>query len=254
MRWGAAPPHSAVNVVRRHVGSLRRLLEPGLPARAAGRRLLRDAGGYRLPTDGDSSDPPRFRALRDEGRRLAERSPARALELLTEALSLGRGPIADGLPAQVRTHPAFDAVDRERLAALREAANAALRAKTPGAVLPELRQATARHPLDEPLQAALVAALAAAGHRSAALVAYETVRAWLAEVLGIDPGPELRSARDTVLRGTPLTGATEVADMGADAGATSTSSDEPHGPAGPLTALPPPRPTARSARCSPGTP
>jgi hypothetical protein len=88
-------------------------------------RLLRDAGGYRLPADGDSSDLPRFRALRDEGRRLAQRSPARALELLTEALSLWRGPIADGLPAQVRTHPAFDAVDRERLAALREAANAA---------------------------------------------------------------------------------------------------------------------------------
>ncbi|MEU3783278.1 BTAD domain-containing putative transcriptional regulator [Streptomyces sp900129855] len=238
--WGAAPPHSAVNVVRRHVGSLRRLLEPGLPARAAGRWLVRDAGGYRLSTDGDSSDLPRFRALRDEGRRSVERSPARALELLTEALSLWRGPVADGLPAQVRTHPAFDAVDRERLAAMREAADAALRAGTPGAVLPELRQAAARHPLDEPLQAATVAALAAAGHRLEALAAYETVRARLAEELGIDPGPELRHARDTVLRGTPPTGASEVADMRAGTGGTSASSGEPPGPAGPLTALPPP--------------
>ncbi|MDX3525625.1 helix-turn-helix domain-containing protein [Streptomyces sp. ID05-39B] len=52
--WGTDPPRSAVNVVRRHVGSLRRLLEPGLPARAEGRLLLRDAGGYRLLTEGDS--------------------------------------------------------------------------------------------------------------------------------------------------------------------------------------------------------
>ncbi|WP_455567334.1 hypothetical protein, partial [Streptomyces diastatochromogenes] len=45
--WGPHPPRTALNVVRRHVGSLRRLLEPGLPARASGRRLLRGAGGYR---------------------------------------------------------------------------------------------------------------------------------------------------------------------------------------------------------------
>ncbi|MFI5793702.1 AfsR/SARP family transcriptional regulator [Streptomyces sp. NPDC051677] len=236
--WGAAPPHSAVNVVRRHVGSLRRLLEPGLPARAAGRWLMRDAGGYRLVTDGDSSDLPRFRALREEGRRIAERSPARALELLTEALSLWRGPVADGVPAQARAHPVFDAVDRERLAALREAADAALRAGTPDVVLPELRQAAARHPLDEPLQAALVAALAAAGHRPEALAAYDTVRARLAEELGIDPGAELRQARDTVLRQAPPTGTHEAGD-GAGPDGTTASVGEPPAPAAPSPAHPP---------------
>ncbi|MGW6923894.1 BTAD domain-containing putative transcriptional regulator [Streptomyces sp. NPDC054950] len=198
--WGAAPPRSAVNVVRRHVGSLRRLLEPGLAARAEGRRLVRDAGGYRLVTDGDSSDLLRFRVLCEEGRRIADRSPAQALELLTEALSLWRGPLAVGIPAQARAHPAFDAVDRELPAAVRLAADAALRAGRPDVVLADLRQAAARHPLDEPLQAGLLLALAAAGHRSEALAAYEAVRARLAEELGIDPGAVLRDARDTVLR------------------------------------------------------
>lgn len=198
--WGAAPPRSAVNVVRRHVGSLRRLLEPGLAARAEGRRLVRDAGGYRLVTDGDSSDLLRFRALCEEGRRIADRSPAQALELLTEALSLWRGPLAVGIPAQARAHPAFDAVDRELPAAVRLAADAALRAGRPDVVLADLRQAAARHPLDEPLQAGLLLALAAAGHRSEAMAAYEAVRARLAEELGIDPGAVLRDARDTVLR------------------------------------------------------
>ncbi|WP_069761968.1 winged helix-turn-helix domain-containing protein [Streptomyces sp. LUP47B] len=51
---GAAP--SAMNVVRRYVGSLRRLLEPGLPPRAPGRRLSRGADGYRLEAAEDEVD------------------------------------------------------------------------------------------------------------------------------------------------------------------------------------------------------
>ncbi|MFH9550547.1 AfsR/SARP family transcriptional regulator [Streptomyces sp. NPDC017435] len=210
--WGADPPRSAVNVVRRHVGALRRLLEPGLAARAEGRRLIRDAGGYRLVTDGDSADLLTFRALCEEGRRTADSSPGQALELLTEALSLWRGPLAAGIPEQARAHPAFDAVDRERLVAVRQAAGAALRAGRPDAVLPELREAAARHPLDEPLQAALLLSLAAVGHRSQALAVYEAVRARLAEELGIDPGADLRDARDAVLSETQGAGARRVED------------------------------------------
>ncbi|MER5193658.1 AfsR/SARP family transcriptional regulator [Streptomyces sp. NPDC002755] len=238
--WGADPPRSAVNVVRRHVGSLRRLLEPGLAARAEGRWLVRDAGGYRLVTDGDSSDLLRFRALREEGRRIAERSPAQALELLTEALSLWRGPLAAGLPAQALAHPAFDVVDRERPAAVRQAADAALRAGRPEAVLPELRQAAARHPLDEPLQAGLLLALAAAGHRSEALAAYEAVRMRLAEELGIDPGAELRDARDAVLHGV------RTAEDAESSGEPSGVSEEP-GPDGSTPPAPVPAPVPAPA-------
>ncbi|MEU9667701.1 BTAD domain-containing putative transcriptional regulator [Streptomyces bobili] len=218
--WGTDPPRSAVNVVRRQVGSLRRLLEPGLPARAEGRLLLRDAGGYRLLTEGDSLDLIRFRALREAGRRTAPESPAHALGLFGEALALWRGPVAAGLPAHSRTRPAFDAVDRERLAAVREAADAALRAGRPGTVLPELRRAAAEHPLDEPVQASLVLALAAAGHRSQALGVYDAVRTRLAGELGIDPGAELREARETVLRGGP-----------GEAGGAATAAGEPPAPA-----------------------
>ncbi|MGV9557805.1 AfsR/SARP family transcriptional regulator [Streptomyces sp. NPDC003401] len=206
--WGTAPPRSAVNVVRRHVGSLRRLLEPGLAARAEGRWLVRDAGGYRLLTDADSLDLARFRALRRAAERTARESPERALGALTEALALWRGPVAAGLPAAARAHPAFDAVDRERLAAVREAADAALRAGRPAAVLPHLHRAAAAHPLDEPVRAALILTLAAAGRRSEALAVYDAVRTRLADELGIDPGAELRRARETVLRPGPGAGGT----------------------------------------------
>ncbi|MDQ0579460.1 AfsR/SARP family transcriptional regulator [Streptomyces rishiriensis] len=243
--WGAAPPRSAVNVVRRHVGSLRRLLEPGLAARAEGRWLLRDAGGYRLVTDGHSSDLPRFRGLCEEGRRIAHRSPARALELLTEALSLWRGPLAAGVPAQARAHPAFGAVERERTAAVRQAVDAALRAGRPDAVLPELRQAVARDPLDEPLQAGLLLALAAAGHRAQALAAYDSVRARLAEELGIDPGAELRDARDAVLHG--------VREAATGSSARPAGVCEGPAPDGPAAPAPPSAPTPSSSPSRPPT-
>ncbi|MER6282523.1 AfsR/SARP family transcriptional regulator [Streptomyces sviceus] len=224
--WGADPPRSAVNVVRRHVGSLRRLLEPGLAARAEGRWLLRDAGGYRLVTDGESSDLLRFRALREAGRRTMDESPGRAVALLTEALSLWRGPVAAGIPVQARAHPAFDAADRERLMAVREAADAAQRAGLPGTVLPELQRAAAEHPLDEPVQGALILTLAAAGRRSEALTAYEAVRTRLAEELGIDPGAELRVVRDAVLLAHPQAEAEHALQAGASVSAAAAATSD----------------------------
>ncbi|MFF3848210.1 BTAD domain-containing putative transcriptional regulator [Streptomyces sp. NPDC002328] len=223
--WGTSPPRSAVNVIRRHAGSLRRLLEPGLAVRAEGRWLVRAAGGYRLVTDGDVGegglgvggdggdggggadgdggclDLLRFRALCEAGRRAAGESPARAVRRFVEALALWRGPAAAGIPEQAREHPAFGAVDRERLTAARAAADAALRAGTPDAVLPELRRTATAHPLDEPVQTALIHTLTAAGRRPEALNTYDAVRLRLSEELGIDPGPELREAGEAASNG-----------------------------------------------------
>ncbi|MFG2127218.1 BTAD domain-containing putative transcriptional regulator [Streptomyces sp. NPDC048751] len=205
--WGRRPPDSAVNVVRRHVGSLRRLLEPGLPTRATGRWLLRGAGGYRLLTDADSLDLLRFRSLRAEAQRaVLDGAPARAVELLTDALSLWQGPVASGIPAEARGHAAFGSLDDERLATVKETADAALSAGIPYVALPRLRAAAADSPLDEPLLARLILTLAATGRRSEALHTYDTVAARLADELGIDPGPELRDAHRTVRGDTGSTG------------------------------------------------
>ncbi|MGW5283156.1 AfsR/SARP family transcriptional regulator [Streptomyces collinus] len=201
--WGSEPPRTAVNAVRRHVGLLRRLLEPGLPARAAGRRLVRGAGGYRLLTDGDDLDLVRFRELREAAVRAAVADPpARAAELFAEALSVWTGPVASGIPREVRARLPLGVPERERLATVREAADAALRAGLPCTVLAELRRAAAGHPLDEPLLARLMLTLAATGRRAEALDTYRTACDRLADALGIDPGPELRDAHRTVLHGT----------------------------------------------------
>lgn len=199
--WAERPPASAVNVVRRYVGSLRRLLEPGLPPRAPGHRLLRRADGYLLAAGEDEADLLRFRALAQRGKRAAATGrPEVALRHFTEALGGWRGPVAMGIPASVRAHAEFTAVERELVDTTVMAADAALLCGSTEQVLPRLRQAVELDPLNEPLRARLVMALAAAGLQAEALTAYEDVRRLLARELGVPPGTELAAAHTRVLR------------------------------------------------------
>ncbi|MGW0416751.1 AfsR/SARP family transcriptional regulator, partial [Streptomyces collinus] len=199
--WSGQPPASAPNVVRRYVGALRRLLEPGLPPRAPGRRLLGRTGGYVLHADTDEVDLLRFRDLTQRGMRAAATArPETAVRHFAAALRLWRGPVATGAPAATRAHPHFTAVERELVRTAQMAADAALLCGSPEAVLPTLRRAAALEPLDEPLHARLVLSLAAAGLQAEALGAYDGVRRDLAAQLGVPPGPELTAAHARVLR------------------------------------------------------
>ncbi|MEU2777502.1 BTAD domain-containing putative transcriptional regulator [Streptomyces sp. NPDC007162] len=198
--WGQDPPPSAVNVVRRYVGALRRVLEPGLPRMATGSWLLREGGGYRLDVDATTLDLLRFRDLRTQAR-AADRAddPALALELYARALALWRGHAAAGIPAQVRSHPVFAGLDGERLATVKEAADAGLRCGRAEPVLAQLQGLADDHPLDEPLHGRLIRALALAGQQAQALETYQKIRALLAEELGVEPSPELLAAHRDVL-------------------------------------------------------
>ncbi|MCI3278732.1 AfsR/SARP family transcriptional regulator [Streptomyces cylindrosporus] len=219
--WGQDPPDTAVNVVQRHIGALRRLLEPELPARGESRWLVRGSGGYRLDADPDSLDLLRFRELRQRAAKAAQESePAAATELLIEALALWRGPAASGIAPEVRSYPAFTALDGEHLAAVKEAAELALEAGggLGARVLVTLRQAAAQHPLDEGLQARLILVLAATGHQAEALDVHRTVRTRLADELGVQPGPELQAAQQRVLGRTQTLRASVPTGSGEDAG------------------------------------
>ncbi|MEV4655932.1 BTAD domain-containing putative transcriptional regulator [Micromonospora sp. NPDC049301] len=194
--WESDPPPSAVNVVHRHVGMLRRRFEPGLPTRAAGSVLIRDGAEYWLRIDGESLDLLRFRRLVAQA---GGSSGEPAVELYREALALWRDRCASGLQTGGRAHPEFVAVDGERFAAVRAATDAALQAGCVHAVLPAIRLAAEYEPLDEALQARLLLALAADGRRAEALAAYADIEHRLADELGIQPGGDLRAARDSLL-------------------------------------------------------
>ncbi|WP_307820030.1 BTAD domain-containing putative transcriptional regulator [Streptomyces sp. MC1] len=199
--WPGRPPASAPNAVRRHVGALRKLLEPGLPPRAPGRRLLGRTGGYLLEASADEADLLRFRALSRRGMRAAATARSeQAVRHFDGALRLWRGPVAAGLPGPVRAHPHFAAVDREVLRTARMAADAALLCGRADQVLPSVRRAAALNPFDEPLLARLILSLAACGLQAEALATYEDARRDLAAQSGIAPGAELAAAHARVLR------------------------------------------------------
>ncbi|WP_431977490.1 BTAD domain-containing putative transcriptional regulator [Micromonospora haikouensis] len=198
--WGVDPPSRAVNVVHRHVGAVRRLLEPALPPRSTG-RVVGGAGEYRLTVAADELDLTRFRRLVTRGRELAAQGRlADGLALAVDALSLWRGPCAGGPELLRRDHPPFTAVDRECAEVAREAAEAALYTGTVHPVLATVLAIADLFPLDEALQAQTLLLLEAAGRRAEAVTRYERVRARLADELGADPDAALRQAYDEVAR------------------------------------------------------
>ncbi|MER5458472.1 BTAD domain-containing putative transcriptional regulator [Micromonospora sp. NPDC002389] len=196
--WGERPPRSAVNIVHLHLGTLRRLFEPGLRPRAPGRWLVGDAAGYRMVVDADGLDLLRFRDLVRRAR--AADDPAQALTTYVAALHLSRGPCG-GAP-DLLSHPVadFEAVDNEYADVVGEATDLALRAGTARVVLPMLRRVATQRPLDEAVQARLLLTLSEAGQQAEAIALYQELRSRLSDDLGIDPGRELQEAYRTVLR------------------------------------------------------
>jgi len=199
--WGQDAPNSAVNLVHRHVGALRRLVQPDLPHRATGDVIVPGSGGYRIVVDADTLDLLRFRLVHQHAVQAADAgNAALATGLFAEALALWRGEVAAGIPDRTRTQPVFLALTREHLVAARRAALVALVSPPVSEdIVTVIQQLADVNPLDEDLHAALILLLAATGQQADALATYHTMRTRLVDELGIDPGPQLRAAHDQVL-------------------------------------------------------
>ncbi|AJF63617.1 ATP-binding protein [Streptomyces vietnamensis] len=168
--------------------------------RALGREaVVSEPGGYRLAADPDAVDLHRFERLAAEGAAaLAAGHAERAAALLDEALGLWRGPALADLPGR-DTDPLVVRVEQRHAQARRDRLAADLALGRAADVLAPLAALAAGQPLDEPLQALRIRALRAAGRPAEALAAYEEVREALADRLGTDPGPELRSLHAELL-------------------------------------------------------
>ncbi|GIH24562.1 SARP family transcriptional regulator [Acrocarpospora phusangensis] len=195
--YGGRFSDGSAHALQSQVSRLRRALGPEAEIAFA-------PEGYRLAADPDHVDAYRFERLADEGRRfLAEGDPARAAESLRAALSLWRGPaLTDAADAGTARAEAARLEER-RLGALEDRIEADLRQGGHRAVVPELRELTASHPLRERLGALLMRALRADGRQAEALLVFEEIRRSLAGELGADPGPELAAIHRSLLRGEP---------------------------------------------------
>jgi DNA-binding SARP family transcriptional activator/tetratricopeptide (TPR) repeat protein len=199
--WGDHPPRTCRSLIHVYVRQLRGLLEPQRARRAPAQTIALAPGGYRLELGVDQLDVATFDHL--VGRAGAAHGAGdldQAEVLLARALRLWRGPVlADG-GGWVRTHPAVVALGQRRLAATLAYADAALERGRADEVLVALRAVAPDEPLHEGLHSRLMLALAGTGEQAAALQVYLTMRARLAEDLGIEPGPELAEAYLRVLR------------------------------------------------------
>ncbi|SFR22262.1 DNA-binding transcriptional activator of the SARP family [Lentzea waywayandensis] len=185
--WGESVPHRARNAVAGYVSRLRQVLPDEV-------RIVGRQGGYVLTADPMSVDLHRFHALVERARA----QPGEAVALLDEALGLWRGEPFSTVDtpwlAGVRT-----ALEARRFAALLDRNDLVLRQGRHAELLAELDATAAAFPLDERLAGQVMLALYRCGRQADALLRYEQVRLRLADELGADPGPDLRSLHKKIL-------------------------------------------------------
>jgi DNA-binding SARP family transcriptional activator/tetratricopeptide (TPR) repeat protein len=196
--WGGSPPEGGRHALHTHIARIRRVLAqvPGGPV-----RLDRQTDGYVLDVRPDQVDVARFRELVE--RAGDERLPdgVRA-DLLRDALGLWRGEPLAGLPGEW-PHRVREAWSRRRLEAAVQWARIRSRLDPSPAAVTALTELVEEFPLAEPIAAALVAALHAAGRTAEALDRYGQVRRRLVDELGTEPGAELQAVHTAVLRAEP---------------------------------------------------
>lgn len=198
--WGDNAPANPAGALQAYVSHLRRALQPDAAARQRDGVLAREAAGYVLRLEPDAVDAWCFESAVASAAGLA---PAEAVCTLDDALRLWRGPAyADYLgepwvEAETLRLTELHAVARERRLETRlELGDAAV-------VIGELEALVAEDPLREERWRLLALALYRAQRQAGALAALRRARETLAEELGVDPGPALRTLEAEVLAQSP---------------------------------------------------
>ena len=202
--WGHNPPDSAAGTLQSYVSRLRRVLVPGGARGEAAKVLAWDPPGYKLVVGASALDVHRFEALADQGRGLLlAGDPEGARAVLDDALALWRGPallefahldFAWGFAAKL---------EERKLVATEDRIDADLRLGRQAAVVGELGELVAAHPLREQLRHHLALALYRSGRQAEALRVLDDARRTLRDQLGIDPGRPLVDLETAILNHDP---------------------------------------------------
>jgi PAS domain S-box-containing protein len=195
--WDGQPPAGASVTIRSYVKRLRRALGPEL-----GGRIVTRYPGYLIEVAEDELDVLRFGRLCQAGRAAVHAHRWQpAFDILTTALGLWRGtPLLD-VPAPGLQRDEVPPLEDLWLDAIEWRTDAALNLDMYDEVAANLQRVTRQHPLRERLHAQLMLALAGAGRQADALGVYRHARQLLRDELGVEPGPSLREAHQSVLRG-----------------------------------------------------
>ncbi len=198
--WDDAPPDGGVQSLRVFVSRLRKALRE-----VGGDQLLvTKSPGYVLQVEPATIDATRFETLVAEGReRVGQGDQQGAAQLFGKALSLWRGPALSDVASAPLARAEAARLDEARLVALEERIEAELACGRHGEILPELEGLTRAHPVRERFWAQRMLALYRSGRQAEALRAYQDLRRFLNEDLGLEPGVPLAQLEGAILRHDP---------------------------------------------------
>ncbi|KAA9378353.1 AAA family ATPase [Microbispora cellulosiformans] len=210
--WQGQPPPKALGALQVYVSNLRRLLEPGRAPRTPAGVLVTAPPGYLLQLGADSVDAWRFPALVDAVADLLGRGePGEALRAIDEALSLWKGPAFAEFADQDWAVPEASRLEELRITAVEYRAEAGLALGRHAEIAPELERHVVAHPLRENAVRLLALAYYRSGRQADALAALRRTRNLLAEELGVDPGPALKTLEADILAHSDSLGASGAA-------------------------------------------
>jgi YVTN family beta-propeller protein len=194
--WGERAPATAAKTLQGYISHLRKALGSDV--------LLTRGGGYELRPGGGEVDADRFGGLFAEGRAaLADGDAEVARERLAAALELWRGePLAD-FAYEAFAQGEIARLSEARLSALEERLDADLALGRHRELTGELETLAAEHPNRERFLGQRMLALYRCGRQTDALEAFTRGRRALAEALGLEPGPGLRTLEQQIITHDP---------------------------------------------------
>jgi DNA-binding SARP family transcriptional activator len=201
--WDESPVPAARTSIHSYVSNLRRLL--GSASADPSRVLASVSPGYQLNVADADCDLGRFVTEKNAGVHAAAAGRFEdASTYLSAALAEWRGPFLDDLREFAFVDTFATALSEVRVAVHTALAEAEIACGRADGIIPRLEVLTAEHPYRERLWAQLITAYYVTERQSDALNAYQRLKVNLAENLGIDPGPTVRSLHERILRQEPL--------------------------------------------------
>nr|SBO97355.1 transcriptional regulator, SARP family [Nonomuraea gerenzanensis] len=201
--WGRRVPAYAVNLLQKHMSSLRAGLEPGRRGRRPSGALTWTEAGYVLRVPSGGLD---LEVFEREVRRAREAHAAGDLRGASHAfhaaLRLWRGPVCDGLGSPF-LDMMRDQLAERRIGAIEECMEVDMALGDQADLVAELRWLVANHPLRERLHGLLMLALYRSGRQAEALAAFRDARRRLMEELGVEPTALLQNLHQRILAADP---------------------------------------------------
>lgn len=208
--WGPTPPENYRNNIQAAVSKVRSSLQSaGLDPASI---LPGSSGGYTLTVRDRDSDVGRFHASWKSADRCAE---AGDLDGASRNYAAAVAEV-DAMPLSDLDDCEFaQTVRREMRRSIADLtirwARVEIELERPERVLNHLRTVAADNPQNEPLQYETIRALYVCDMQAEALETYHTLKSWLDEYQGIDPGPRTQDLYRRILNQEPLGGARPAA-------------------------------------------